>query len=272
MISWKNNLTLKDLNCFIALSFLSFPERGTQWAFVDMEQLNKLLAVVQCPRCQETECLRLETNEAKRCGFALLLTLSCASCGVDFSSEYSSPRVATETSATKPFAIIDILVAFFNQVGLGHTAMRLLGALLGTKVLHLKTFQAKEERIINTITDATDDVLQRSASAVHAAHGVTDGVSLDVTVSFDGSWQKWGHTSLYGFGAVVEVLAGLILDYIVVSKYCHTCAMKSSQYGVSKGHSSRDLPISVNHFPISVNHFPISVNHFPISEMNNRYR
>ena len=36
-------------------------------------------------------------------------------------------------------------------------------------------------------------------------------------------------------------------------------------YGVSKGHLSRDLPISVNHLPISVNELPISGNDLPIS-------
>ena len=106
--------------------------------------------------------------------------------------------------------------------------MKLLGALLGIKVLHLKTFQSKEERLINLMTDATDEVLARSASAVRRAHGVEEEQLLDVTVIFDMSWQKRGHTSLYGFGAVVEVDTGFELDYTVASKYCHACALKLS--------------------------------------------
>ena len=196
---------------------------------MDLTQLDHMLALVECPRCQATDALHLTSDGAKRCGFPLLLTLSCSSCGVNFSQQYTSPRVATDANTMRPFAINDIMVAFFNQAGLGHTAMKLLGTLLGTKVRHLKTFQAKEERLINVITDATDDILKGSASAVRTAHGVADDAQLDVTVSFDGSWHKRGHTSLYGFGAVVEVLTGLILDYTITSKYCYTCSLKAAQ-------------------------------------------
>ena len=76
--------------------------------------------------------------------------------------------------------------------------------------------QVKEAHLINVITDAK---LKCSAS-VHTAHGVADEAQLDVTVSFDGSWHKRGHTLLYGFGAM-EVLTGLILEYTIMSKYCH---------------------------------------------------
>ena len=42
-------------------------------------------------------------------------------------------------------------------------------------------------------------------------------------------------------------------------------AIDSHIYGVSKGHLSRDLPISGNDLPISVNELPISGNELPIS-------
>ena len=49
------------------------------------------------------------------------------------------------------------------------------------------------------------------------------------TVSFDGSWQKRGHTSLYGLATVIDVLTGLVLDYEILSKYCHVCAIKKAE-------------------------------------------
>ena len=211
------------------LKLVLFITGGTQWVLMDLQQLNKLMAVVECPSCQGTG-LSLTCDDKKRQGFAVWMSLVCAACGMEHAHEFSSPRVSAGAAGQKPFSINDLLVAFFNQAGLGHTAMKLLGALLGIKVLHLKTFQSKEERLINLMTDATDEVLARSASAVRRAHGVEEGQLLDVTVSFDGSWQKRGHTSLYGFGAVVEVDTGLVLDYTVASKYCHACALKLSKW------------------------------------------
>ncbi|GFV05885.1 uncharacterized protein TNCV_2552521 [Trichonephila clavipes] len=46
---------------------------------------------------------------------------------------------------------------------------------------------------------------------------------LDITVSFDGSWQKRGYKSLYGIGVVIDLLTGLVIDYEILSKYCTEC-------------------------------------------------
>ena len=54
---------------------------------------------------------------------------------------------------------------------------------------------------------------------------------LSITVSFDGSWHKRGHTSMYGVAAVIDVLTGLVVDYVVLSKYCHACGMKKTELG-----------------------------------------
>ena len=56
--------------------------------------------------------------------------------------------------------------------------------------------------------------------------------ALPITVSFDGSWHKRGHTSLYGVAAVIDVLTGLVVDYVVLSKYCHACALKKNIFDI----------------------------------------
>ena len=47
---------------------------------------------------------------------------------------------------------------------------------------------------------------------------------IDISVSFNGSWQKRGHTSLYGVGTVIDLETGLILDYQAYSQYRHVCS------------------------------------------------
>ncbi|KAL8589053.1 hypothetical protein ACOMHN_055066 [Nucella lapillus] len=51
------------------------------------------------------------------------------------------------------------------------------------------------------------------------------GAVIDGTVSFDGTWHKRGFTSNYGVGIVIDVMTGLVLDYEVLSKYCHACTL-----------------------------------------------
>lgn len=50
---------------------------------------------------------------------------------------------------------------------------------------------------------------------------------IDNCVSYDSTWQKHGHTSLYGIGIVIEVVTGLVVDLEILSKY-HECI--SSEY------------------------------------------
>ena len=123
----------------------------------------------------------------------------------------------------------------FNQLGLGHTAMKKFSSMFGWEGLHLKTFQRKESRVISTIIDNTEEVLTASVSKVREAYLHLDPTAstdpLCITVSFDGSWHKRGHTSMYGVAAVIDVLTGLVVDYVVLSKYCHACSMKKTALG-----------------------------------------
>ena len=168
-------------------------------------------------------------------GFAVDLHLICRECGHDFGGTYSSPEVSTEKKPS-PFAVNDMIVLLFNRLGLGHTAMSEFCAVFGIPPMHLKTFQKKEVRIINKTLEATDTVLKQSAAVVREMHrGLNPDFLADdpvpITVSFDGSWHKRGHTSMYGVAAVIEVMTGLVVDYVTLSSYCHGCSLKRTSFG-----------------------------------------
>ncbi len=56
---------------------------------------------------------------------------------------------------------------------------------------------------------------------------------IDVIIVVDGTWQKRGHTSLYGVIVVTAWLTGQVLAIEVLSKYCQECKMKkASMIGV----------------------------------------
>ncbi|GBN06205.1 hypothetical protein AVEN_71656-1 [Araneus ventricosus] len=71
-----------------------------------------------------------------------------------------------------------------------------------------------------------EDILQVSRKIIRQEHNELASPSdqnneiIDITVSYDGTWQKRGHRSLYGIGIVVDILTGLVIDYEILSKYC----------------------------------------------------
>lgn len=48
---------------------------------------------------------------------------------------------------------------------------------------------------------------------------------------FDDTWHKRGHTSNYGVGCVIELHTGQVIDYHIMTKYCHPCALAKSDLG-----------------------------------------
>ena len=84
------------------------------------------------------------------------------------------------------------------------------------------------------------DMLVRSAEAVREAYADTDphlreainkgeNPIIDISVSFDGTWQKRGFTSLYGVSIWTDVLTGYVVDHVVLSKYCHACKLQEAK-------------------------------------------
>ena len=49
------------------------------------------------------------------------------------------------------------------------------------------------------------------------------GGVLNIGVSFDGSWQRRGHSSHSGKEVVIDLLTGLPLDYEVLSNISNKC-------------------------------------------------
>ncbi len=61
------------------------------------------------------------------------------------------------------------------------------------------------------------------------SEGTSENDTLDIAVSFDGTWAKRGHTSLFGVVYVISVDTGEVLDYEVLSNFCKTCQYYDSK-------------------------------------------
>lgn len=77
---------------------------------------------------------------------------------------------------------------------------------------------------------SADNVLDQTVQVVKQVYedlGQTSDVK-DITVSFDGTWQKRGFTAKHGVGTCIDVQTGLVIDYQVMTKHCQACALKKS--------------------------------------------
>ena len=87
-----------------------------------------------------------------------------------------------------------MLVLFFNQIGTGYDTMQTDGSILGSEVLHLKTFQQKQTRVSKAMCESAVGILSQSVELIQRLH-FDDSVILhndqpiDIGVSFDGSWH-----------------------------------------------------------------------------------
>lgn len=90
--------------------------------------------------------------------------------------------------------------------------------------------------IVDTAKQYSKSSLQNARVEVEKAYGEIKNTvemqkPLDITVSYDGSWQKRGFTSKYSVGCVIEVITGLVIDFEVISKYCRVCQTKITELG-----------------------------------------
>ncbi|GFX27243.1 uncharacterized protein TNCV_1564231 [Trichonephila clavipes] len=118
------------------------------------------------------------------------------------------------------------LVEAFLKIGKGHAALELFSMAIGIHAMDKKTFSKCLHKLYEEKCSFKEDILEISRKVVRKHHedllGTANGV-IDITVSYDGTWQKRGHSSLYGIGIVIDILTGLIIDYEILSKYCPEC-------------------------------------------------
>ena len=127
-----------------------------------------------------------------------------------------------------------------NQTGLVclTTLMNIMGG------LHSKTFNSISDRLKQKLVyGIAYDALVEAHENVRREHEEIYGESnghLQLAVSYDGSWKTRGFHSLFGIGFVIEVLTGLVIDYVIRSKYCVECELVGNKLQGKRRSSGRN--------------------------------
>lgn len=120
------------------------------------------------------------------------------------------------------------MVEGFTAIGDGYAAMQTLGREVGMNVISSTGYHKQLKKIEEDFEAIKQEMLQKTHDAIRKSLGVGPEVILNMAVTYDGTWQKRGFVSLNGANFVIDIETGLVLDFIVLSKYCHACKLKES--------------------------------------------
>ena len=69
----------------------------------------------------------------------------------------------------------------------------------------------------------TQDSMCRARDEVRKLYDASQDQVIDIIISCDGTWQKWGFSSLFGVVFIIAYETGKVIDYTVLSKHCSGC-------------------------------------------------
>lgn len=167
----------------------------------------------------------------KRQGFASLFIFACKTCGNEEPVWSSSKR-----DLKAPFEVNERASISARLIGQGHAGLNTFAAAMDIPHPVSSNYVVKHMQAALKAAEAeVEESLQSAAKALAEKARTTD-----VEVSFDGAWSHRGYTAQYGFGSVISIETGKVLDYHVASKRCPQCEIWDKKDPDHKSDAWRD--------------------------------
>ena len=197
-----------------------------EYILVQRSQITKLMSDVLCPKCKKAG-IQFTRKPEDDLGFSARMIIECSNCKLYNRSEYSSRRIGQPGNLKNaPFDVNARSTLAFRGVGCGHSAMKeWCGTMNMSTVLSKNAYTNTHNRLEEAASKTFESVAQSTRELLKEAYseiGVSEDENgiLDVAVSYDGTWQKRGHTSHNGAACTIDLLTGLPIDIEVLSNYC----------------------------------------------------
>ena len=143
----------------------------------------------------------------------------------------SNPTCHKSVSLSDPFmddSLNDASILGTRLGGCGPSALEELSACIGMLPPLTRPKWTEHNKKISVISSAVaKDSCVQAAQHLHQVIGKPLDEVIDVIVTVDGTWQKRGHTSLFGIVVAIAWKTGQVLDIEVLSKHCPACSKKS---------------------------------------------
>ena len=199
-------------------------ESAGSYELIHSSFLSSIFRTVHCPYCDSPG---LDYRTVFTRGLASKITVSCKNCERDVITEYTSPRVNRRRDINYRFVLGS------KECGVGHPKLMSLFAVMNIRnPLHHHTYTQISSEIHKAATNAADKVMKTAAEKIaeRCKDGTYESDRISATgcpvtnVSYDGTWQKRGHSSHNGVGVLIDANAGLVVDTETISNFCQACA------------------------------------------------
>lgn len=177
-------------------------------AIVDLNLVESLFSSFKCQECDGT--LRLTADTRK--GFTYKLTVLCMNCKNDTASTMTSSTLRD----SRHYDINRLMTLSFLNIGVAYAVLSSFCESIGMAGLTDVSYQRHVAQIHKSSRLLTEESLIEAAAKVREASGSLPDTVTDISVSYDGTWQKKGHTSRSGMGAIIDVATGLVVDFHVI--------------------------------------------------------
>lgn len=199
------------------------------YLIVQKNVIADMFSSMHCPCCNMPRVV-FETSLECRQGFSLRANLSCHNFHTFEKQFYLCQRLGASKFSNVPFDINIRATLAFRGIGCGYSAMQNWASVMNLPCKLSRELYASSQKKIekNAAMMTFEDMSKKSNYEIRKAYGEV-GVqpdsegTLDIGVSFDGSWQKRGHTSHNGIGCTIDLLTGLPIDYEVLSNFSFKC-------------------------------------------------
>lgn len=183
----------------------------------------------------------LSFDKTRVVGLVSKINIYCSNCSNE-KQFYNSESTIAENESGKQNKYYDLnlrLVYGLRSVGKGYTASKIICGIMNLPPP--PTMYAEHEFVLGSALQNLSKLSMHKA--VEETVAIQNG-KRDLSVAFDGSWQKRGHTSLNGIVSAISLKSGKVLDVSVLSKYCkcpkrydnlHLESCKANYMGTSGG-------------------------------------
>ena len=223
------------------------------YRLIDLQVFGEGICSLHCPNMScPSSTLKLLERPNGQMGFASDLVILCSVCSFEVPVKTSAKPIQDENRG-RSHDINRRMTYVASQMGFGQSGLDELATYLGMPGgLSMPSFQLHLEHIETSLYaniqchfDKAAEHLKKMIEDEDESSADISSKYFDIAVSFDGSWQKRGHTSIYGVVTVISPLSGEVLDAAVLCKKCVTCERMLSILSEAqfvewfKGHENR---------------------------------
>lgn len=214
-----------------------------EYIFIQTSILQSLFSAVVCKVCYSNR-VEVHVIDANY-GFAKKVEVQCKNCeesGLEctLSSSFTSNRIKNKGANGQDVTGFDInyrISMAFLQIGKGYNGIELFSMIMNVRPFSKSTFFSYQKSINQATNEKIKEIMETARSKVRNEHLAQNleiletEEMIDLTVSYDGSWMTRGHSSLLGVGCVIDVRTGYVIDFEIMSKYCHECVLTKIDLG-----------------------------------------